>query len=304
MSESAASTAEGEGGGNGSSALVIAAGLLVAAINGFVAYYGWTSAKDVNEIAEKAKAKLEAMQAIVDRSYGLFTTALERDFNETVIYEPGIELTGKSTDDAVASAKEDLNSLEILDAQIVQEKRLPLKHLISGFVQLREDCKKSIEELNQYPKDTPVKLSLLASAYLRCGNQQKAMELNNRIIHLPITKPSDRLKAKAESNNGNAAIKNGEYAEAIEDYKAAVKTDSTLYGVYYNMAIAFTKNNNSTAAIAALCNYQSFHDGNVLDEIQTDPDNDFKILIDVLGSGWRAKLKDAFDAPCAQLPKG
>lgn len=274
-----------------------AAALLVTAINGGIAFYGWNSAKDIQEYDEAAKNKLSAIQQVVERGYILYARGLEREFTELIANNPGTELTGVAVEQLRSSIEEDSKSLETLEKEIPQDKRLPIKFLMDGFlVYLQGDCHKAISSLSQYSKETPVKYLLLASANQRCGNTQQAIALNNKVKDLPMTRPSVRIKAKAVSNNGNSSIRNGQFNEAISYFKSALQIDPTLYGVNYNLAIAYTKLGKQEDAIKALCRYKTVHDGNVIEEVESDPDNDFQQLISSLGTDWKKKLEDKLNA--------
>jgi tetratricopeptide (TPR) repeat protein len=265
--------------------------LIVTAINGLIAFYGWNEAKSIGEHEASAKAKLDAIQQVVERGYILYARASERDFIELVANSPGIELTGRSADLAKASIREDKVSLDILEREISQERRQPVRFLMEGYLQIIDGhCKEAIAALEHYPKEIPIKYLLLATAQKRCGNPQKSIELNNRVRDLPFTKPNDRIKAKALNNNGNTMSNSGNYDDARSYYEAALKADPSLYGVNYNLAALHSRMGKQDDAVQRLCAYSGWHDGNVIDEVESDPENAFVKLRESLGSSWKDKL--------------
>lgn len=267
------------------------AALIITAINGAIAFYGWNTAKSIGEHEASAKAKLEAIQHVVERGYILYARASERDFIDLVANSPGIELTGPAADLAKKSVLEDKNSLDILEREISQDKRQPTRYLMEGYLQLiGGNCKEAVSVLEKYSKEIPIKYLLLASAHQKCGNTQRSVELNNRVRDLPITRPSDRIKAKALNNNGNAMVKSGQLAEALPYYEAAIRADPSLYGVNYNLAALHSIMGKQDEAVRRLCLYKATHDGNVISEVESDPDNDFLKLRQNLGPKWKDKL--------------
>jgi tetratricopeptide (TPR) repeat protein len=267
------------------------AALVVTAINGAIAFYGWNTAKSIGEHEATAKTKLEAIQQVVERGYILHARAAERDFIDMVANSPGIELTGPAADVAKASILEDKNSLDVLEREIPPQKRHPVRYLIEGYLQIiGGNCKEAITLLEKYSKEIPVKYLLLATAHQRCGNTQKSVEMNNRVRELPITRPSDRIKAKALNNNGNAMVRSGQLGEALVYYEAAIRADPSLYGVNYNLAALHSRMGKQDRAVRRLCIYQASHDGNVVAEVESDPDNDFVKLRQHLGPAWKSRL--------------
>lgn len=275
-----------------------AAAVLVTAINGGIAFYGWTSAESIKKHETDAATKLAAIQQVLERGYILYARASEREFVDLVANNPGLELTGPAADYAKASVREDRDSLEILENEISQQKHKPTRYLMEAYLALaRGDCKDAIINLEQrYPKETPVRYLLLATAYQRCGNVQKSIEQNNKVRELPITRPSERIKAKALNNNGNAFVLNGRLQEAIDYYQAALKADPSLYGVNYNLAAAYSRLGRQEEAMKRLCLYARSHDGNVINEVESDPDKDFDNLRQALGSSWKTRLTARLDS--------
>jgi tetratricopeptide (TPR) repeat protein len=282
---------DGGGKDNKTPPWIIAATVVVTAINGAIAFVGFNSAKAISEHENAAKAKLQAIQQVTERGYILYARAAERDFTELVAASPGIGLTGPTVQHAIATVKEDKESLDILEKEVPPEKRQPVRYLMEGYLQIvRGDCKEAITTLEKYPRDVALKYLMLASAHQLCGNRPKAIELNNRVKDLPVTRPADRIKAKALNNNGNAMMKDQKYDDAVDYYRRALKADGSLYGVHYNLAAAFSRLGQYDEAVRHLCRYKASHDANVADEVESDPDKDFDGLQKDLGAGWKGVL--------------
>ncbi|MFZ5834905.1 MAG: tetratricopeptide repeat protein [Pseudomonadota bacterium] len=270
---------------------MVAAGLIVTAINGAIAFYGWSSAKSIGEYEATAQSKLKSIQLVAERGYVLYAKAAEREFIDLVASSPGIEFTGVAANSAKESVREYKRTLDILEKEIAAENLQPTQHLMEGYLNIVDgDCKSAIRNLEMYSKDISIKYLLLSTAHMRCGNINKSIELNNKVRDLPVTKPSDRIKAKALNNNGNAMVKMGQLDDAITYYLDALSADPSLYTVRYNLSAAYSKQMNQQEALRWLCKYEASSDANVINEVESDPDNEFVELIKYLGSNWKTKL--------------
>ena len=102
---------------------------------------------------------------------------------------------------------------------------------------------------------------------------------------MPVTRPTDRIKAKALANIGSGYLAVGPpYDEAMRYYEDALKADRTLYTVHYNIAIIHIKLKDFRKALESLCAYKTYHDGDVVRALEQDDDGHFKPLIDELTS--------------------
>ncbi len=269
-----------------------AAALIVTAINGAIAFFGWTSAESIKKHETDAARKLTAIEKVLERGYILYARAAEREFVDIVANSPGIELTGPAAVHAKASIREDRDGLDLLEKEIVdKQKHVMTRHLMEGYLALAEgDCKGAIAHLEKYSRQIPVRNYLLSAAHQRCGNREKAIELNNEVRKMPATRPSDRIRAKAIHNTGHALLLDRRAEEAVGYFKEALKADPTLYGVYYNFAAAHSALGQQDEAIKKLCRYAQSHDTSVIDEIESDPDKLFLKLRHSLGYQWKTLL--------------
>jgi tetratricopeptide (TPR) repeat protein len=117
------------------------------------------------------------------------------------------------------------------------------------------------------PDDVPV-LSQLAQFYDRLGDEEKAMELCERIQRLD---PANH----AAANLAIYWIKRGRTKEAIALWEDVLMRNPGLTGARINLAVAEYRAGNGTAAEAA-----------VRKALEYDPDNDFarKLLYEIRGA--------------------
>jgi tetratricopeptide (TPR) repeat protein len=277
----------------GSPAWAVAAALVVTAINGAIAFVGWTSAESIRKQEEGAARKLAAIEKVLERGYVLYSRAAEREFVELVAGSPGLELTGPAAAYARESVREDRDGLALLEKEIADPSRhTTTRRLMEGYLALSEgDCKAAIAHLEKHGRRAPIRNYLLSAAHQRCGDRQKAIELNNEVRNMPATRPSDRIRAKAIHNNGHALMLDDRPDEAIGYFQDALKADPTLYGVYYNLAGAQSALGHHEDAIRSLCRYARSHDAAVVDEVESDPDKLFLGLRKRLGPEWKRKLE-------------
>jgi len=118
------------------------------------------------------------------------------------------------------------------------------------------------------PNDIPV-LSQLAQFYDRLGDEEKAMELCERITRL------DAANHAAATNLAIYWIKRGRAKEAIALWENVLMRNPGLTGARINLAVAEYRAGNATAAEAG-----------VRKALEYDPDNDFarKLLYEIRGA--------------------
>ncbi len=277
------------------SGFAAAAALIVTAINGLIAYYGWSKADDIAKVADSVKSKAAVIRKITDSSYFLYTRQMERELLELMVDLPGLELTGKRTQDIKAQIRQGVENLESLENEVPTEKRTTARFLLRGFLALdAKDCRGAIQNLQQYNSEVPIKYLLLGSAHRKCKEFDEALEMNQKVQELSLYRPTDRIVAKSLNNQGNTALMKGDMPLAIQYFEKALKRDPSLYGVHYNIAAAYARISMFKKAIKHLCKYRLSHDGDVLTEIETDPDDDFRLLMDQLGGRWEQKLMTHF----------
>jgi tetratricopeptide (TPR) repeat protein len=113
-------------------------------------------------------------------------------------------------------------------------------------------------------------------------------------VELSLYRPTDHIVAKSLNNQGNTVLQKGDVPLAIRYFEKALKRDPSLYGVHYNIAAAYVRISEFEKAIDHLCKYHLSHDGDALTEIETDPDDDFRPLINRLGDSWKQELVTRF----------
>lgn len=266
--------------------------LVISALNGFVAFHGWSSAKDIREVAEQSKDKQKAIDQVLEGSYFLYARAVEREVSELVAELPGIDLTGSHTQEIKDAIRKVRDNLALLEQQVKSENRLPTRHLVEGFIALdSKNCTSAIQSLNAYAKESPVKYHLLGIAYTKCGQLDQADGAYRKVLEISPFRPTDRLKAKAVSNLGNNDVRRKDFQSALGQYDRALRIDPATYGVYFNKAAALSLSGRYPEAMKALCEYGKRHDAPVVKEMESERDLDgLKAFLGKEGGDWKTRL--------------
>lgn len=269
--------------------------LLITAGNAFVAYHGWSSAKEIMEVAAQAKEtaaqvkeKQKEIDQILEGSYFLYVRAVEREITELFTEIPGFELSvprTKEIKDAIRKVKDNLNKLE---TSIKSENQLPTRHLIDGFIFLDEkNCEGAIQSLNLYSKEISVKYHLLGIAHVKCDHLDRSDAAYEKELELS---PSYRLRAKVMNNLGNNESRRNKLPAALSRYEQALKIDPAAFGVYYNKAAVFSRMGRYSEALKSLCKYDNQYIGSISTDV--DHDKDFDALKNFLAKdgSWATAL--------------
>lgn len=260
------------------------------AISGGISYFGYSKAEEINKTNKDAEGKLASINSINELSYTLFARSAERDFDETIGNSPGTERKGEETELERAQIRFDIDKLTEPEKSISGEKH-PIKHLMQGYLlQTEHRNEEAIKEYNEYKKNSPTKNLLLGTALARTKHLSEAIELNNKIIYAIGIRPSNRMRAKAQMNNGNIMRMQGHIDDALALYKAAINTDKTLYLAHYNLAALLAAKDDLNGAITELCNYVSFGNDQIQNDIIDDADSDFATIRKSLGQNWERAL--------------
>jgi tetratricopeptide (TPR) repeat protein len=266
---------------------------VVTALNALIGYWGFNSAKEISAIHEKAKNEYKGIKQVMEDSYYYQSRDLEREIVDLVKDLPSIELRGAKTEKTKKEVERIFKSLCSLQETISPEKQTKVCFLAEGFLCFfNGNYDGAIAKINQYNEEIPEKYLLLAQLYRKLRNKERAQDALARVAALTRVSCASIIRGKALNTQANLESDFGNHEEAIQLYKKALKHDPGFYVIHYNCAAVYSLLRRYDDSIKSLCQFNELHDGDIIREIETDPDNDFSNLIRHLGDNWERKLRD------------
>jgi tetratricopeptide (TPR) repeat protein len=275
-----------------SKTITAAAAIIVTALNAMIGYWGFSSAKEISTIKEDAEKKYRAISQVTEDIYYFQAKNLEREIDDLLKEIPGMEFTGAKADQVKSEVERAYKSIDTLEANIPADKRLTVRFLAEGFLCfIRADYENAVSKLNQYDRETPEKYLLLGQAYRKLKKVDRAEDVLAKVVILSKMNRADTIMAKSLETRGNLASDRGDQEGALMLYKKALQYDPGLYAIHYNSAAVYTLLDRYNDALKSLCSFSKYHDGDTVVEIESDPDGDFKKLMNYLGDDWKVKLR-------------
>jgi len=268
-----------------------AANLVIAALNGFAGYWGFSSAQSIAAFKSDAENSLKTINEIKETVYYYAIREIERDVERIVKELPGLEFNDEKSKALKNNLLAGLKKIETLENGTPQPTKSNKKYLAAGILKFDEkDYDGAIADLKKIQEPIPEKYYLIGAAQLRNGNGDKALQMFLKVRETRQSAGRDPLMAKAHNGEGILYAKRNNVAKAIESYKSAIRCDPDCFSAYYNLAAAYSRIGEYEKTISYLCDFRRKLNVDVVREVDTDPDKGFENLRGGLGADWKIVL--------------
>lgn len=264
------------------------ANLVIVALNGFIGYWGFSSAKSISDFKTEAEKSFQAITKIRETVYYYGVKEIERDVERLVKELPGLEFLDEKSKSLKEGLEQALKRLDSIESDLPENVRTDRKFLAKGIIKFdQRDFDGAIADLNKVQGPIAEKYYILGAAYARKKDMNMARQMFRKVREFTRSPKRDPLAAKADIGEGNTLLYESKLPEAIERYKDATKKDPDSFGAYYNLAAAHSRYKKYEEAIKWLCEFKRRAVTDVLHEVETDPDDDFANLKSHLGPQWK-----------------
>jgi|GEM_PF-7084132 len=202
--------------------------------------------------------------------------------------------------------KDDTQQLEDVERGLPENQRSDVGVIARSILEYENgDYGYAISRLPQLHIQMPMSYYLLAAAYARAGETNRAEAAAQTLLSLGEWAANPHWQAKALMLKGGISISENNATNAFDFSKAAIKQDADFWPAYYNLAAAYTMRETTntlsgqelTNCIALVRQFQDKANWSakaVVSEIANDDDHPFDNLISTLNNQstnqWQTKL--------------